>query len=92
MARISFRNGGIERAEGRRPYNNPFDVAAGQAPDFVGGAQGPTRMLPKTKATIERYLILKNKKRFMRLKQDFAWLQEEMVHMDLNPEDARFLL
>ena len=45
--------------------------------------------------TVQDVRILVRKVNFVRwhrLQKDFAWLQKEMKKMDLNPEDARYIL
>jgi hypothetical protein len=49
-------------------------------------------MKPRTKQEITRYLSGKNPVRMRRLRKDFKWMQKMMVKLELNPEDARWLL
>lgn len=50
---------------------------------------GPTR---RTREAMIAYASARNRARWKRLQGDYAWLRKMMEEMDLNPDDAKFLL
>lgn len=75
-----------------RRVNNPLAALTGEDVLSFEKANVRPNLLPKTQASIRNYLELQHTRRWRRLQADYRWLQSELASMDLNPEEARFLL
>lgn len=46
----------------------------------------------RSRIAMRKYAAWRNPRRWARIQKDYAWLEKVMQEIDMNPEEARFLL
>lgn len=70
----------------------PRPATKAEVQDWLLSAREQTPPRKTDVSTLRQYMQSKSRRRWLRLQRDYAWIQEEMVKLGANPEDARWLL